>query len=300
MSLNIKHEPEYQVKEEMKSVQFNQTMFNCSTPERILLRPKHTLSPIKFEFKDEHTHFNCSTPERNLLISLSLSPLKKRNNKSELTVPKITLNSSNLREKSFKQVSFKRKLSFNGDFEEPAAPPNSPISPIVTSVCNNDSLVVDLNQINLSMASSLDGPIYNPHEDELESSAESLIAANQENNNYNYEEVDVSTVSSYVYIDKQANELVNDDTSLSELSEINNDESSFDFMFDNEYEVENILNHRVMNGHIQYYIKWKYWSHEHNSWVNEEDCFCMELIDEYMRVYNAYMNNLLLHTVEFN
>ena len=52
-----------------------------------------------------------------------------------------------------------------------------------------------------------------------------------------------------------------------------------------EYEVEGILNHRPRNGKTEYYVKWKGYDHEENSWEPEEllEPHAKELLDEYRK-----------------
>lgn len=52
--------------------------------------------------------------------------------------------------------------------------------------------------------------------------------------------------------------------------------------YDDEYEVEKIIKHRVVRGRKQYLIRWKDYSPIHDSWYNEDDLpRAQELIDEY-------------------
>ena len=51
-----------------------------------------------------------------------------------------------------------------------------------------------------------------------------------------------------------------------------------------DHEVERILGDRVKNQFVQYLVKWKNFSHSHNSWVNEFDLIEKEaLIQEYLK-----------------
>jgi transposase InsO family protein len=52
-----------------------------------------------------------------------------------------------------------------------------------------------------------------------------------------------------------------------------------------EYEVEGIINHRTKNGQDQFYIKWKDYNHEENSWMTEDDLapHSLELLNDYRK-----------------
>jgi len=47
------------------------------------------------------------------------------------------------------------------------------------------------------------------------------------------------------------------------------------------YEVENIVNKRFKGGKVQYYVKWKGYDSEENTWEPVEHLDCAELIAEY-------------------
>ncbi|KAE9549374.1 hypothetical protein FO519_007418 [Halicephalobus sp. NKZ332] len=48
------------------------------------------------------------------------------------------------------------------------------------------------------------------------------------------------------------------------------------------YEVESILDKRTVDGRIEYLVKWVgYDDPEENTWVEEEDCMCKDLIKEF-------------------
>lgn len=48
-----------------------------------------------------------------------------------------------------------------------------------------------------------------------------------------------------------------------------------------DYEVEKVVDVRVLDGEVGYLVKWKGWSSESNSWVAAADMMCAELIDEF-------------------
>lgn len=47
------------------------------------------------------------------------------------------------------------------------------------------------------------------------------------------------------------------------------------------FNVEKIVDSRVLNGHKQYLIKWEGYSNKHNTWEYDEDIYCKDLIAEY-------------------
>lgn len=47
------------------------------------------------------------------------------------------------------------------------------------------------------------------------------------------------------------------------------------------FDVEAIIDHRVMDGRIQYLIRWRTFGDEEASWEFEDDMNCQELIDDY-------------------
>lgn len=48
------------------------------------------------------------------------------------------------------------------------------------------------------------------------------------------------------------------------------------------FEIERIIRRRAKSGKIQYFIKWKDYSTEHNSWTDEENMDCQPLLDEFL------------------
>jgi hypothetical protein len=59
-----------------------------------------------------------------------------------------------------------------------------------------------------------------------------------------------------------------------------------------EYEVEGILNHRIRRGQTEYYIKWKNYDHEENSWETEAQLLphAKETLDEYLKQHPRTVN----------
>ncbi|KAI9141697.1 hypothetical protein BKA69DRAFT_1072167 [Paraphysoderma sedebokerense] len=54
-----------------------------------------------------------------------------------------------------------------------------------------------------------------------------------------------------------------------------------------EFEIESILGHRKFRGKLQYYVKWKGYPDEDNSWVRAEDLLAPELLLEYQKSVNG-------------
>ncbi|KAK9764480.1 hypothetical protein K7432_018677 [Basidiobolus ranarum] len=49
------------------------------------------------------------------------------------------------------------------------------------------------------------------------------------------------------------------------------------------YVVEKVVNHRKRGNKTQYFLKWKGYPQEDNTWEDEDNLFCHELIDEYLK-----------------
>ncbi|CAB4428686.1 unnamed protein product [Rhizophagus irregularis] len=52
---------------------------------------------------------------------------------------------------------------------------------------------------------------------------------------------------------------------------------------EDEYVVEKIIDHRKLKGVTQYYLKWKGYPEDDNTWENESDMFAKELIEKYWK-----------------
>ncbi|KAF0471861.1 chromatin organization modifier domain-containing protein [Gigaspora margarita] len=58
-------------------------------------------------------------------------------------------------------------------------------------------------------------------------------------------------------------------------------DATIDTWYENEYVVEKVIGHRFVNGQLQYYLKWKDYSDEDNTWEDESDIFATSLVEEY-------------------
>lgn len=56
-------------------------------------------------------------------------------------------------------------------------------------------------------------------------------------------------------------------------------------MAEDYYEVERIVKHKIKNGVIKYFIKWKGYGSEDNTWEPEESLIaCREILDNYKKL----------------
>ena len=64
------------------------------------------------------------------------------------------------------------------------------------------------------------------------------------------------------------------------LKMVSNDEDN-DFLDNDEYEVEAIINHKGIPGNYTYKVKWKGYPESDNSWVNASDINAPRLVHDY-------------------
>ena len=52
------------------------------------------------------------------------------------------------------------------------------------------------------------------------------------------------------------------------------------------YEVDGIVSHREVNGHLEFLIRWKNFPDSENTWETEEKMNCPQLLSSYMEAHH--------------
>lgn len=111
--------------------------------------------------------------------------------------------------------------------------------------------------------------------------------ANQENNDVKMEEDSTTKVEKTIKrLCKVCKEMVavwEDDYSYQEDVD------------DPEYEVESILDKRMKNGEVEYFVKWKGWEDEDNTWEPEDNLSCKDIIDQFNIKHEALEDSKALN-----
>lgn len=50
-----------------------------------------------------------------------------------------------------------------------------------------------------------------------------------------------------------------------------------------QFEVERLLKHRIKNGELMFFVKWKDFNNRHNSWVKQSNLSCKKILHDYLK-----------------
>ncbi|OHT08518.1 hypothetical protein TRFO_22940 [Tritrichomonas foetus] len=85
------------------------------------------------------------------------------------------------------------------------------------------------------------------------------------------------------YIHKKFFKLISLVNKMSEISSYSIISTSSEEKDDHEYEVEKIIDHKMIDGKIFFKIRWKGYTENEDTWEKNDDLKCIEVIDEYMK-----------------